>query len=132
MTMTKRMILVSALLGVMTPGLSSGAAIRYMNSGDYLVSSNWQGGVIPGAGDQARINLGDGAIWIRVDNLTFTVGAYSGAPQPRFVPKIDPKAMDLKAIAAAAQAAQREWVAKTIEQRKRDAETLARAVLARL
>jgi hypothetical protein len=51
-----------ALLGVMVTGQAIGADIRYMNSGDYLEPTGWQGGVIPGINDTARFNWGNNTV----------------------------------------------------------------------
>jgi len=83
---------------------------------------------VPGIGDEARINLNDGGIWVRVDNLTFSVAGYAGPPKPR----LTPKTFKLKEIAAAAQAANRAWLQQTLDQRKRDGQKLAKAILANL
>jgi len=46
-TTYKNSILGCALLGVLVAGQAMAADIRYMNSGDYLEPTGWQGGVIP-------------------------------------------------------------------------------------
>lgn len=60
-TMTTR-LLTTLTFCTLAAGLTQAAAIRYMNSGDYLVAANWQGGVIPGAIDQARMNWGNNTV----------------------------------------------------------------------
>lgn len=55
-------MLVSVLLGVLVAGPVMAADIRYMNSGDYLEPTGWQGGVIPGINDTARANWGNNTI----------------------------------------------------------------------
>src|SRR5262245_19159714 len=61
-TTPKKSILVCALLGALAAGQAMAADIRYMNSGDYLEPSGWQGGVIPGTGDTARFNWGNNTV----------------------------------------------------------------------
>lgn len=61
-TTQKNSILVCALLGAMVAGEAMAADIRYMNSGDYLEPTGWQGGVIPGVNDTARANWGNNTI----------------------------------------------------------------------
>ena len=56
-----------AVFGIAVPclvmaGLADGASIRFMGNGDYLDAAGWQGGVIPGDADQARINWGDNTV----------------------------------------------------------------------
>ena len=55
-------MLVGALLGAMAVGQAMAADIRYMNSGDYLEPTGWQGGVIPGINDTARFNWGNNTV----------------------------------------------------------------------
>lgn len=61
-TTRKNSILVCALLGVMVASQAMAADIRYMNSGDYLEPTGWQGGVIPGTNDTARFNWGNNTV----------------------------------------------------------------------
>jgi hypothetical protein len=98
-----------AMTGVVAPG-----GVRY--------------GDVVGIGDDARINLEDASIWVRVDNLTFSVAAYKG----KSMPPVGHKTADLKKLAAAAQAANRAWLRDTFEQRKRDGQKLARAIVGAL
>src|SRR5262245_57437180 len=49
-------------LGALVAGQAMAADIRYMNSGDYLEPTGWQGGVIPGTGDTARFNWGNNTV----------------------------------------------------------------------
>lgn len=58
----KRLILACTLLGAMLAGQAIAADIRYMNSGDYLEPTGWQGGVIPGTNDTARFNWGNNTV----------------------------------------------------------------------
>jgi hypothetical protein len=50
--------------------MANAAAIRYVNSGDWTVvddgsvTQGWQGGVMPGAADEARINWGDNTVTV--------------------------------------------------------------------
>lgn len=46
----------------MVVGEAKAADIRYMNSGDYLEPTGWQGGVIPGTNDTARFNWGNNTV----------------------------------------------------------------------
>ncbi len=55
-------ILRCALLGALVAGQAMAADIRYMNSGDYLEPSGWQGGVVPGTNDTARFNWGNNTV----------------------------------------------------------------------
>jgi hypothetical protein len=90
-------------------------------------------GDIEGLGDEARVNLDNGSLWIRVNNLTFSVAAYNGPPNPPATrAAIDIKNIDVKKIAADAKASENAWLAQTFDERKRDAQTLARAIIARL
>jgi hypothetical protein len=61
-TTLKNSILVCALLGTIVANKVTAADIRYMNSGDYLEPSGWQGGVIPGINDTARFNWGNNTV----------------------------------------------------------------------
>src|SRR6185437_3501751 len=61
-TTPKNSILTCVLFGVMAAGPMMAANIRYMNSGDYLEPTGWQGGVIPGANDTARFNWGNNTV----------------------------------------------------------------------
>jgi len=61
-TTPKKPLLVCALLGVLAAGQALAADIRYMNSGDYLEPTGWQGGVIPGTNDTARFNWGNNTV----------------------------------------------------------------------
>jgi hypothetical protein len=80
---------------------------------------------VPGLADQAGVSNIDGAIWVRLGNMTFQVSAFKGPDQPKL--KIDPK--NLKGIAKASMDAQKKWVKDTLEQRKSDAMTLAPRVV---
>jgi hypothetical protein len=83
---------------------------------------------IDGVGAAARVQLGDGAIWVRVANLTFTASGYQGPRQPR--PALPTG--KLEEIARASQEAQRAWRAETFEQRKAGSLKVAELVLANL
>jgi hypothetical protein len=61
-TTPKISILVGALLSALVASQAMAADIRYMNSGDYLEPTGWQGGVIPGINDTARANWGNNTI----------------------------------------------------------------------
>jgi hypothetical protein len=61
-TTPRNSILVCALLGALVAGEAMAADIRYMNSGDYLEPTGWQGGVIPGINDTARFNWGNNTV----------------------------------------------------------------------
>ena len=80
---------------------------------------------VAGFGDEARMSSADGAMWIRIQNLTFQLSAYKGPKQPQ--PKFDPK--NPMAIVKAAMDAQKKWLADTLEQRKMDVKKLAPAVV---
>jgi hypothetical protein len=58
----KNSILVFALLSAMIAGEAPAADIRFINSGDYLEPSGWQGGIIPGTNDTARFNWGNNTV----------------------------------------------------------------------
>lgn len=79
-------------------------------------------------GDEARVNTSDGNVWVRVDNLTFTVAAYQGKRQPK--PAF--KSMDMKDIVSASKKATEEWNKKTYEKRKADAILLAKLIVKQL
>jgi hypothetical protein len=83
---------------------------------------------IDGVGAAARVQLEDGALWVRVANVTFTVSGYKGPRAPR--PALPTG--DLKEVARAAQEAQRAWLAETFEQRKAGSRKVAELVVARL
>jgi hypothetical protein len=86
---------------------------------------------ISGIGDEAKVAERDGAVWARVGNLAFTVNAYKGPPQPRL--HLDPKDMtNVKEITAKSMQAQKEWLAKTHEERKKASIQLARLVIGAL
>lgn len=80
---------------------------------------------VGGVGDEARLDLSDGGLWVRVGNLTFVVSAYYGPPAS----KPDLKKVGLQEMAKAALAAEREWVQKTVTKRKEDAIKLASVIL---
>jgi hypothetical protein len=83
---------------------------------------------LEGVGEQARVNVGDGSIWVRVDNLTFTVSAYKGKTmtQPHYA------SMKPKQIIAASTKASKEWMKETAPQRTTDSTTLAKLIVAAL
>lgn len=80
---------------------------------------------IDGVGDEARLSLTDGGVWLRTGNLTFVITAYHGPVQP----KPDLTGVGLQGMAKAALAANREWVKQTMPKRKEDAVKLAQVVL---
>jgi len=80
---------------------------------------------VAGFGDEARVSSADGAMWIRIQNLTFQLAAYQGPKQPQ--PQFDPR--NPMAIVKAAMDAQRKWLSDTLEQRKNDVKKLAPAVV---
>ena len=98
--------------------------------GDAAIDSNNKDGIrfrdIPGLGDEARLQLGDGAIWVRVDNMMFIVNAYKGkkAPPPSFEGGVD-----LENFANVALAANKKWIQDTMAERERDGVTVAKIVL---
>ena len=61
-TTQKNSILLCALLGALVAGQAIAADIRYMNNGDYLEPTGWQGGIIPGTNDTARFNWGNNTV----------------------------------------------------------------------
>lgn len=83
---------------------------------------------VAGVGDEARVNA-DGNVYVRVDNLTFMVGAYYGP----VAPPADIKGMrDVKEMMAAAMQHSENWKLKTLSQRKQDAAKLAGVIVAEL
>lgn len=80
---------------------------------------------VDGVGDEARLALSDGALWVRAGNLTFVISAYHGPPAP----KPDLKGVGLQEMAKAALAADREWVKKTLSKRREDASKLVAVLL---
>jgi hypothetical protein len=83
---------------------------------------------ISGIGDEAKVAERDGAIWVRQGNLTFTANAYKGPPQPK--PKLDMADMrDIKKMTAKSMTAQREWLQKPHDERKKASTKLAKVVL---
>jgi len=97
--------------------------------GDAAIGINSNGGIqfrdIAGLGDEARLQLGDGAVWVRVDNMMFIVTGYKGKQPPP--PSL--KGADLKNIAKVAMAATKKWTQDTMVERERDAITVAKLVL---
>lgn len=86
---------------------------------------------VEGVGDQARINVGDGTLWVRVDNLTFNVVGYKGKPQE--APKYTAADMkDIKKVTAMAKAAQRAWLKEVADQRRSGATKLAKRIVSNL
>lgn len=83
---------------------------------------------VSGVGDEAKVALSDGAIWVRVGNLTFTAKAYKGPDQPKA--KIDPKDFsNLKKLTAQSMEAQRKWLQETFEERKKFGLQLAKLII---
>jgi hypothetical protein len=83
---------------------------------------------IDGVGDEAKVALRDGAVWVRVGNLTFTTNAYKGPPQPK--PKLDMKDMrNIKKIASQSMEAQKKWLEETHAERRAASIRLAKLVL---
>lgn len=82
---------------------------------------------IDGIGDEARASE-DGAIYVRVSNLTFNVSAYKGASEP----KIDFKGLNLKQVTEASKKHGADWSQKTAPQRKMNSIALAKVILAEL
>lgn len=84
---------------------------------------------VEGVGDQARVNLGDGTLWVRVDNLTFNVVGYKGKPQEQ--PKYTAADMkDIKKVTAMAKEAQQAWLKEVAGQRRADGTRLAKLIVA--
>jgi hypothetical protein len=53
-----------ALAAAMTAGVSMGADIRYMGSGDWSVDANWVGGLKPTTLDTGRMNWGNNTVTV--------------------------------------------------------------------
>ncbi len=70
----------------------------------------------------------EGTIYVRVDNVTFTVAAYKGSKQPQ--PALS--GMDVKEMIAASSKHSQEWMEKTAPQRTKDGAKLAAAIVASL
>lgn len=86
---------------------------------------------VDGVGDQARINTGDGTLWVRVDNLTFNVAAFKGKEMER--PAYTAADMkDIKKITAMAKQAQQAWLEENVDQRRADAIKVAKLIVANL
>jgi hypothetical protein len=86
---------------------------------------------VDGVGDQARINTGDGTLWVRVDNLTFNVTAFKGKEmeQPEYT-AADMK--NIKKVTAMAQQAQQAWLKENVDQRRADSIKVAKLIVANL
>ena len=93
--------------------------------GDAAGAGGFQFETVDGVGDEARLALSDGALWVRTGNLTFVLSAYHGPPAP----KPDLKGVGLQEMAKAALAADREWVEETLSKRKGDASKLTAVLL---
>lgn len=86
---------------------------------------------VDGVGDQARINVGDGTLWVRVDNLTFNVVGFKGKPQEKI--EYTPADMkDIKKVAAMAKVAQQAWLKENAGTRRADGTKLAKRIVANL
>ena len=81
---------------------------------------------VDGIGDEARANVSDGSIWIRIDNLTFNVAAFKGKAQPP--PEIKPGGKPNDMIAAAMEASKK-YMRETAPKRKEDGIKLAKLVV---
>lgn len=86
---------------------------------------------VDGVGDQARINTGDGTLWVRVDNLTFNVTAFKGKEmeQPEYTPA-DMK--NIKKVTAMAKQAEQTWLKENVDQRRADGIKVAKLIVANL
>jgi hypothetical protein len=84
---------------------------------------------VDGVGDQARVNLADGTLWVRVDNLTFNVTGYKGKPQER-VEYTPADLKNIKKVTAMAKEAQQKWLKEVSGQRRADGTKLAKLVVA--
>lgn len=80
---------------------------------------------VEGVGDEARLDLSDGGLWVRTGNLTFIISGHYGPPAP----KPDMTKVGLQEMAKAALAVEREWVKNTMTKRKEDATKLAAVIL---
>lgn len=86
---------------------------------------------VDGVGDEARVNVGDGTIWVRVDNLTFNVVGYKGPPQKEL--DLSPADMkDLKKVTAMAKEAQQAWLAEVADDRRAGGEKLGKVIVENL
>lgn len=86
---------------------------------------------VEGVGDQARVSVGDGTLWVRVDNLTFNVTGFKGKPQEQ--PEYTPADMrDIKKVTAMAREAQQAWLKENADQRRADSTKLAKLIVAGL
>lgn len=79
---------------------------------------------VPGVGDEARMNAGDGNITVRIANLTFSVAAYQGTAMP--TPNVQGLS-DVKEIMRVVKAATAAWQRETLPQRRQDSTKLAKA-----
>ncbi len=83
---------------------------------------------VSGVGDEAKFQISDGGLWIRLGNLTFVIAAYhgEGAPTPDF------KGVSLQEMSKLALENNQAWKEASMPKRKKDTEVLAKAVLAAL
>lgn len=83
---------------------------------------------VDGVGDEARLNTGDGDLWVRKGNMTFTVAAYKGKELQ--APPM--KGGDMKGFAAKMRELDKAHKKETMPQRKDAATKLTKAILAKL
>jgi hypothetical protein len=79
---------------------------------------------VAGVGDEARVNINDGTVWFRVDNMMAAVEAYHGPKMPRSTSTGDPVGM-LAAIQGQAAA----WQKSTLPKREQQSLALAKVVV---
>jgi hypothetical protein len=101
--------------------------------GALVVESTTKDGIrhrdVAGVGDEARVNVNDGTLTVRVDNLVFTVNAYRGKRAPKV--ELDPKGgmAAIQELPAKTQAANRAWVSSTKDARAEAAMQIAKAIV---
>ncbi len=83
---------------------------------------------VPGVGDQARVEIHEGSLTVRVGNMQFNVHAYKG-PGMEIAPY---KGGDPKSMIEAAKIADRKWKAETAQARRELAIVVAKEIVANL
>src|SRR5690606_23259583 len=68
---------------------------------------------VPGVGDEARIEKGNGSLTVRVKNLSFTVRGYKGRAFEPPVTKLGTTPQQIREMMATTQAAQRKFHEET-------------------
>lgn len=82
---------------------------------------------VDGVGDEARENVDDGELWVRLGNMTFIVNAYKGPKQPPLEFKMEKGKM--KEYMREVQKANRQWTRKTLDERQAASRKVARMVI---